>query len=391
LAEDFHIDQADLQQKFNAYLTNPIDLPYREFYRNLQGTQRRFAAVYIPPSSCVLKPIRSGVYRDENGKQHTAFMVNSVLIRRGTQSTAATKEEIAWIHRRAEREGYRLGVLSGQPDQVQETVYSNLFEVIKAPEIIWTASLRATREGQPPQQGNTPYRAVYVLWNDRMVTFDDISTPQSPLWEMIEPSSVQGEQLAAWLADEDRQRVVIWLLNKELRFLAGRLGLLHEPRRQKFYYSCDGEYRTETWSPRFRASSTLKVAQRIWAQQLGRPIFWHLAVVAPFTRIGDRLFLKLIPTIQLTNNGRKAVFGPREGTVITRLTYNRYNSSYLNQILFWISRLADAKQSIELAQGKILVSAKPVESPISVGILFDRPTAEPVQEIPEIEIVEAES
>jgi hypothetical protein len=390
LPEDFHIDQASLQEKFNAYLKEPVELHYREFHRTLDGIQKKFAAIYVPPSTSVLKPIRSGFYRDEKGKQHTAFGINAVLIRRGTQSMVATKEEIDWIQKRAEKEGYRLSVLSGEPDQVQETLYSNLFEVIKIPEVIWTGPLRPIGEGERRTRTNERYTAVYVLWNDRMVTFDDISNPQSPLWEMIEPSGVQKEELAAWLSDGDRQRVVIWLLNKELRFLADRLGLLHESKKQKFYYSCDAEYRTEKWSPRFRASSTLKVAQRIWAQQLGRSIFWHLAVIAPFAYIGNRLYLKLMPTIQLTNNGREAVFGPREGTVITRLMYNRYNSSYLNQIFFWISKMADGKDNIELAQGTVLVLARPVESRINVGILYDRPTAEPVQEIPEVEIIEAE-
>jgi hypothetical protein len=156
--------------------------------------------------------------------------------------------------------------------------------------------------------------AVYVLWSDRLVTFDDISKPESQLWNLNDPRSVRQEMLAAWVADRDGQWVLIWLLNKEFRFLAERLSLLHEYRKQQFYFSSDGESRTETWTPRFRFSSSLPVAQRMWAQQLRRFVFWHLADYANFTYLGNRLFLELSPSIQLTENGREVIgdiFGTR--------------------------------------------------------------------------------
>jgi hypothetical protein len=109
--------------------------------------------------------------------------------------------------------------------------------------------------------------------------------------------------------------------------------------------------------------------------------------MARFRYIGNRLFLRLDPTLLITTNGRRAVFGEKEGTIITRLTYHRYNASYLNSLLFWISRFAEGKDSFSLAQGKIVVSAKPVESKINIGILSDRPVAEPPTEIP-VEIEE---
>jgi hypothetical protein len=192
------------------------------------------------------------------------------------------------------------------------------------------------------------------------------------------------------MADDNRRRVIIRLLNKELRYVARRIGLVEEPEKQKFYYPCDGEYREETWTTRFGKPSTVKVAQRIQAKQLQRSVFWHSAVIARFTCLDNRLVLRLSPTLQITYNGREALFGPKEGTVITRLTYNRYNAAYLNSLLFWIFKLSEGKENIALAKGRVLVSSKLVESRINAGIMFDRPAAEPVQETPEIEIGEEE-
>lgn len=42
----FHIDQADLQQKFNAYSSDPIALEYREFERAIAGTALKFASSF---------------------------------------------------------------------------------------------------------------------------------------------------------------------------------------------------------------------------------------------------------------------------------------------------------------------------------------------------------
>lgn len=387
LPEDFHIDQADLQGKFNAYSNFPIPLQYHEFFRDINGSNKKFAAIYVPPSTCILKPIKDGFYLDGNGKKHTAFMTDSVLFRRGTQSIVASKEEIAWIQQRVETQGYRLSVLSGQPDQIQETLYANLLEVIQISKVVWTAPFKSNNPYQPCES-KEPSMHVFMRWNSRMLTFEDISKPENPLRKIIDTKSIRMEELSVWMADEDKQRAITYLLNKELRFLTERLGLLHEPNREKFYYPCDGESRGETWIPRFRSSSTLTVAQRIWAQQLKRFIFWHVAVIARFTYLRDRLFLRLTPTLLLTDNGKDAIFGSTEGTVITRLIYNRYNSSYLNSLLFWTFKLADGKENIALAYGKILVSAKPAESKINTGILFDSPTSEPMQDIPEIKVDE---
>jgi len=391
LPENFHIDQADLQTKFNSYSPEPLRIGYREFYRNFGGTDYKLAAIYIPPSTSVLKPSKDGFYLDEKGKRRQAFRAEVIFYRRGTQSILASKEEISFIQRRAQSEGYRISVLSGQPDQIQEKIYSNLFEVIKTPKTIWTAYPKSIDSAISGRVRHIPYSEVYVSWNNKIITFTDLSNPKGPFWNEIEINSIKKDDLTEWLNDHNKQKVIINLLNKEIRFLADKIGLLREEyRKQKFYYSCDGEARTITWNPRYRTSSTLTVAQRMWASQLNRYIFWHIAVIARFRYLGYRLFLRLEPTLIITINGRKAIFGPKEGTIITRLTYHRYNASYLNSLLFWISQFAEGKDTITLAQGKFLVSARSVESKINVGILSDRPAKEPLEEIP-VEIEEDSS
>lgn len=141
LPEGYRVDQADLQSKFNAFCVTPITIPYREFFRKVEDSQRKLAAIYIPPSKSVLRPLRNGLYYDKDGKAHLAFKAASVLTRRGTQSVEASDDEKEWIEKRCEIEEYKHSVLSGRPDQVLETLYGNMLEPTKTPETVTTALL----------------------------------------------------------------------------------------------------------------------------------------------------------------------------------------------------------------------------------------------------------
>lgn len=54
LPDRFHIDQADLQAKLNSYSSIPLELGYRKYYREVNSSTRKFAAVYVPPSTGVV-------------------------------------------------------------------------------------------------------------------------------------------------------------------------------------------------------------------------------------------------------------------------------------------------------------------------------------------------
>lgn len=66
---------------------------YREFFRKFEGENLRFDIVYIPPSTVILIPTKTGYYLDSNEKRKIAFREGDIFIRRGTQSIPATEEE----------------------------------------------------------------------------------------------------------------------------------------------------------------------------------------------------------------------------------------------------------------------------------------------------------
>jgi len=395
LPDSFHIDSANLQTKFESYSNCPIELDYHEFYRTVNGENKRFAALYIPPSTCVLKPIKKGKYAYQTGKhkgkQKIVFEPETIFFRRGTQSIVASEREVKWIKQRAEKEGYKLSVLSGQPDKVPEKVFSNLFEVLEIPKKIYSA-LPRKEFYENLEFRMIPRNFVYLFWKRCIVTFEELSNPKSYLSNLVYQESILAEKTEEWLLDKDKKRVLIQLLNKEFSFLSRSLNLRQEVKKKfnrtirthKFYFPCYEERRIEAWKPRFKKIAKRLVAQRIWAKQLNQFVYWHSAIKAQFASLDNRLFLRLNPTVIVTDDGIHPIAG---GTLITRLIYNRYNLSYLNSLLFWIYYLSNENGNLFLADNKIKVSGKPSVTKLDVGIIFDRPTREIVDEIPEVKIL----
>ena len=142
LPEDFHVDQATLQEKFNSYSTDPVTLGYREVEKEIGGRKRKFAVVYVPPSPSVLRPIKYATYADgKTGRMRKVFSRDEILIRRGTQSVHASLNEIRFIERRVKQTAYKISLLSGEPDRIRENLYGNFFKVINWPVFVFEAQI----------------------------------------------------------------------------------------------------------------------------------------------------------------------------------------------------------------------------------------------------------
>jgi predicted HTH transcriptional regulator len=177
LPEDYEVDQAVLQEKFNSYSNLPITIEYREFSKNIDGVITRLAAVYMPPSYEILKPTKIGKYIKRD-KERIVFKEGEIFYRRGTQSIPPSSIEMEIIRKRLRQENYRISVLSGEPDKVDEKIYSNLFPIKKFPKYIYSGSQKDyDRESMIVllnQEGVFPYFYFkFKEWNNRIVTFEN--------------------------------------------------------------------------------------------------------------------------------------------------------------------------------------------------------------------------
>ena len=378
LPEDYEVDQATLQEKFNSYSNIPIQIEYKEFTKNIAGVTRRFAAVYIPPSYDILKPVKDGVYKKRR-KERVVFRKGDIFYRRGTQSIPPSEKELEIIRKRLEKENYRISVLSGEPDEIEEDIYSNLFPVKKLPDFVYMGvekgydniSIKVLLK----QEGVFPdFFFKFKKWKKKIVTFEDLYDEGNPYRKLVKPETIVRESIKSWLGDPDKNRIIVELLNRELKHYAIGKGMFYFKQKDKLYYSTYVNRRRERWRSRY-SESTRTVAAKMYAEQLKRDIYWHAAFFSNFIQLeSGKFYLRILPTFVLTEDGKHAIKGFKEGTVITRLSYNKYNDSFLNTILFWVYQLGEGN---DITIGDYLVissDALKLKSPM--GIIFDIPSSE---------------
>ncbi len=212
LPDDYEVDQATLQEKFNSYSNIPTQIDYREFTMNIDGKVKRFAAIYIPPSYDILTPVKDGIYK-KGEKERVVFRKGDVFYRRGTQSIPPSEKELEIIKKRLEKENYRISVLSGEPDEVDETIYSNLFPVIKLPEYVYSGKKVEEYSDESiknllQQEGIFPWFFFkFKEWNKRIITFEDLNDAGNIYREVVEEDTITKEPIDLWLEDPNKNRV----------------------------------------------------------------------------------------------------------------------------------------------------------------------------------------
>ncbi|MGY4884131.1 MAG: ATP-binding protein [Nanobdellota archaeon] len=378
MPENCSIDQSILQEKFNSYIDDPIVIEYKEIEEIYNNEKRRFGFVYIPPSRKLLVPIKEGKYT-KDGKERLIFNLGTVYYRRGTQNINPSKYELELIEKRLKKENYKLSFLSGEPDEIDEEIYSNLFEIKNLPKYIYIGEMKnydhSSIKFQLNEQGINPaFYYKFKEWNKKLVTFENLEDDMNPYSKLVKKDSISRELVSSWLSDIDKSRIIMELLNRELFHYAIGKGFYYD-KNKLFYPLLTAEFKREqSWGGRYRKSSKV-VAASIYADKLKRSIFWHASFFASFVRIQDKIFLEITPTFTLTDDGRKVISGFLEGTIITSLSYDMRNNNYLNNILFWIEQLKGDNDFIKITD-YLEIDIEPSKSKLQKGIIFDLPSSE---------------
>lgn len=381
LPDEFQLDDASLQEKINARLSEPIGIRYNEFVRTIDGKERRFALIYFPPSTKIMASSRDIAYRIGD-KEKIAVKKDMVYTRRGTQSVPASDLEKDLIKKRLQKESYRLSILSGEPDKISEIVYSNLFEVKQAPMKICIGtplhgatigdSLEALRSLFPHRKN---FSLECVFHEGKLITFanlDDLADTHSNL---VETSTIMRVDTQQWLDDQDRAKIVVRLLEKRLAALAFKIGMRFDSYKKRVYYPAMWRAeRKEGWTTRHKGVLKKQVVKSMRVPQLDHDVYLHQATTAAFMLIGGRLYLRLNPTMLVTTDGKTPVTGIPERALITSRSYRIYNKQQLANILFWIDKLGGGKD-VSLGQD-LVISRDPVQIRTAAGIAWDIPVAD---------------
>ena len=383
LPTSFHIDQAELQGKFNALSSLPLAIGYREFDREVGGVSGRFAVVYVPPAPEVLTPVADGEFVDSHQKHRFAYRKGDVLIRRGTSTEKATPLEIDGIKARARTTAYHISLISGQPDILDETLVSNVFLALKLPPRVYACQVDL--RGRVPEHG----LASCLFRGGSLYSFEDPS--KSGLVRSSRRGSRYSEPIQTWRADPDKSRLLTQILESAAVRKGCRIGLLYDEARARFYFPLENgsDRREESW-PGISRPTVRQVAVRKYLSSLKREICIHSSVQVGFQWMGDDLGLRLEPGYLLTDDGRRPLHGPKQGNVLIGIEswLSSFNGGYLRNVLFWRSKFQGEDPSIALAP-ELEFDSRPLSVRVPVGIREDTiralETVEPPSEGKEVD------
>jgi Putative DNA-binding domain len=373
LPQDFHIDSASLQEKFDAYSNAPLALDYKEIEKEIKEDTKKFAILYIPPSPTILKPIKFATYFDVKTKREKRlFSKDEILIRRGTKNDHATLQEIKFIEKRCLETEYRISLLSGEPDIIGEELFGNFFKVKKIPEFIYEADIAKNLRFSFNETRSKPY---FRPWNSgKLYSFCNLS--EEPFGKYLITDSLKKSKTTSYLESEAKRSFLIKLLNNEIQYSALDMKLKYAGRNKNiFYFTTTENERYIDWEGPYRKSKK-RVAYKTQAPDTGEEIFIHDGASIRFQFINDDLHLVILPTVVTTYDGFNVTKGPDEGPTKTHYSYRKFNDSFLKLILFWIYQFKEIGNKTILVNNRIEVSPEPIAIDINIGIRQDRPAEE---------------
>lgn len=235
----------------------------------------------------------------------------------------------------------------------------------------------AIRAAQHEAGAEKSYTPAFPVFEGHIVTFHDLQSPESPFASVINENSIESIATSELLSDAEERKLLISLLNMSLDRYAHKIGLvIDETKSRRFYFPPkDGNVNKITWKPK-RNKATRTVAKPC-TDPKGVVKFWlHLGAYLKIIFLANKLYLQIVPTWVLTENGIQVKTGSKVGSIVSRWTGAERNLQLLYHVRFWATclRAKPAGQTIQVWAGEqfIEISVVPAFVQQSFGIEHDR-------------------
>lgn len=254
------------------------------------------------------------------------------------------------------------------PDDVQEMLVSNLLPVNALPTLVWS-DIATTEKKTDIWKSITGERVPpFVLEKGRLYSFVAGGEPNNPFRDFMAGSEVRSEPTTDWLANPDRSRLIMRLLNDALQEHAFHLRIrnLKDNRRQFYCPIFDGKPRIFRWGGGGRHRTIAKVAARSDSSTIGI----HYSAKLRFILLGSAVHLLVEPGWMFTSDGVVPLEGKQVTVLSTKFGGRERNASVLRNVLMWAMLLADGQERIRIATGgyDVIVDLMPALAGAAVGI-----------------------
>jgi len=279
--------------------------------------------------------------------------------------------------------------IQGNPDLANEILPCNLLPVLSAPEFVWVAPLT---KSVPPDKaaikerihkqltalGEPIYTPVFALNSGNVVSFHDFSVEEGPFSNDVSSRSTRRVPVASYLTTPDTRRLFVSLLNMHIgRHCYGpRVGLVTAPDDNRWRYVFPVEEDGNDKQFKWRRAARPRTVTKHYRDRENRIIFCrHLAAELPIVRLGERLFLKIMPTWLFTADGRAHTLmkGRRVGVLAMRWLGRERNVQILYHTRFWAYVLSQGRSVINVHAGDqpFLIDTQPAFIRLGFGLRHD--------------------
>lgn len=290
-------------------------------------------------------------------------------------------------------------ITQADPDTISESLYCNLLPIERLPQYLYVASITNTlietrldgtpalpskakikdaiRATQEQTEVENPFMPAFRVFEDKIVTFHDLKSPESPLAPVIDDTNIQTIPTLDLLSDAEERKLLISLLNMSLDRHAHRIGLvIDETKSRRFYFPPkEGNINQITWIPN-RKKATRKVAKPCTDKQEQIKFWVHLGAYLKIIFLANKLYLQIIPTWVLTSDGIHVKTGPKVGPIVNKWTGAERNLQVLYHVRFWatVLRAKSVGQIIQVPTGEqfMEISVVPAFVKQAFGIAHDR-------------------
>lgn len=287
-------------------------------------------------------------------------------------------------------------VPDADPESIVENLSCNLLPVERLPEYVYRGSIdsswkrkradrteslptkpqlrEAIRQHQLDAGVEKPWTPAFRLIEDKIITFHDLESPESPLAPFVNGESVEQLTTREFLADEDDRRVLISLFNMGIsRYLRWRGLVADSTKSQRFYFPPkDGKEHVIEWRP-FRKMAKRTVAKPI--VQGEAVLYWlHQAAYVKATYLAANFYVQITPTWLLTENGERVKGGAEVGRIVIKWAGQERNISVLYHVRFWTSvmRHGPGPISVRLGDQTMEVAKVPAFVRQAYGVKWDQ-------------------
>ncbi len=375
-------DDSDLRNKINKYFQPKINFSVKEIIREINGIDKKFIIFIISPASEIVIPFVIGNYT-VSGKTKSGFNPGDILIRDGSISRIADAFQVRQLidnrifNKKIESKQQFISSInkvldeSSKPDQINETLFSNLYQVNEIPKFVWEAKSEYRSKSDVynsiNQQIITKQIPSFILRDGKLFSFDNLESIDNPLRLVIDSTTVSNSNAQLFLHDVDKRRWLIELLHISLKNFCISKGLRFDNYYGYFYSSENYQTKKIKWKASRRKAERQVVS---YYRKNEHGFYLHNSVRIKFLPLGPDLFLQIDPHLIFTFDGRNPVKNDRFHRLATRLNHSRYNQSILNDIRFWMSILSDSQNIVRIGHDdwQIIVNTQSTKVVMNVGI-----------------------